>query len=298
MVEMRKKLDALTIDDVVFDPYLKFDEDGDDEVDDRVFSNVATYTGPLFHTTGFVILDPRRTLRQIGIVQKILPEDSRFKLSVANSQFKDKDVRLTYEEASLIEHWNARSQEVNQMSRRALEASHGTSEAGANYMEWYQEWAHPYVENLDPEALRHFKNAEKESTKSKASMNEEDDWEKMVVERVNWVVKDITRMINSGEDLMVHEQRLLRNRFKGITIPEKGVLYAYEEDRPRRAKRSRSPSSSDDSDTPSHPPPPASKFNLSKENRGGRGEKGGRGRGAKGGCAGTSAKSGRAGTSA
>ncbi|XP_026383968.1 uncharacterized protein LOC113279489 [Papaver somniferum] len=88
-----------------------------------------------------------------------------------------------------------------------------------------------------------------------------DDWEKMVVERVNWVVKDIIRMINLGEDLTVPEQRLLQNRVKGIIIPGEGGLYAYEEDRPRRAKRARSPSSSDDSDTPL----PLNKFNLSKE---------------------------------
>ncbi|XP_026435999.1 bromodomain and WD repeat-containing protein 3-like [Papaver somniferum] len=87
------------------------------------------------------------------------------------------------------------------MSRRLLEASHGTSEADANYMDWYQEWAHPYVENLDPEAQRYLKKAEKESLKSKESMNEEDDWEKMVVERVNWVVKDMSRMIDLGEKL-------------------------------------------------------------------------------------------------
>lgn len=211
---MRKKLDAWTIEDVSFDPYLKLDGDGDDEVGDRVFSDVATYAGPLFYATGFVILDPHRTLRQIGIVQKIVPEETHFKLSIANSQFKDKYVKLNYENASSIEHWNAHFQQVNQMSRRVLEASHGTSQADASYMEWYQEWAHPYVENLDPEAQRHFRNAEKESSKSKTSMNEQDDWEKMVVERVNWVVKDITPMIHLGEDLTVSEQRLPRNLFK------------------------------------------------------------------------------------
>ncbi|XP_026441690.1 protein MAIN-LIKE 1-like [Papaver somniferum] len=173
MVDMRKKLDALTIDDVVFDPYLKLDEDGEDEVGDRVFSDVATYVGPLFHSTGFIILDPRRTLRQIGNVQRILPEDSRFKLSVDNSQFKDKNVRLTYEPAPSIDHWNARSEGVNQISRRALETSHGTSVADENYMEWYQDLSHPYVENLDPEARKHFKKGE--SLKSRTSRNEESD---------------------------------------------------------------------------------------------------------------------------
>ncbi|XP_026430163.1 uncharacterized protein LOC113326702 [Papaver somniferum] len=111
---MRKKLDALTIDDVVFDPYLRRDEDRVNEVGDRLFSDVATYLIPLFHPTGFVILDPRRKLRQIGIVHKIVPEASHFKPSITNSQFKDKDVKLTYEAVSLIDHSNARSEQVNQ----------------------------------------------------------------------------------------------------------------------------------------------------------------------------------------
>ncbi|XP_026431859.1 probable U6 snRNA-associated Sm-like protein LSm4 [Papaver somniferum] len=158
-------------------------------------------------------------------------------------------------------------------------------------MEWYQEWDHPYVEILDPEAQRYLKKAEKESSKSKESMNEEDDWEKIVVERVNWVVKDMSRMIDLGEKLTVPEQRLLRNRVKGIIIPEKTVLHAYEEERSRRGKRDRYPSSSDDSDTPSGEQAQSKQGKGGRGSRGG-GEKGGRGRGEKGGRVGTSARGG------
>ncbi|XP_026437685.1 H/ACA ribonucleoprotein complex subunit GAR1-like [Papaver somniferum] len=119
------------------------------------------------------------------------------------------------------------------------------------------------------------------------------------VERVNWVVKDMTHMINSGEKLMVSEQRLLRNRVKGIIIPKKEGLYSYEEDRPSRGKRARSPTYSDDSDTSSCE---QVQSNQGKGGRGGRGggkkgKKGGRGRGRgeKGGRAGTSARGGSGG---
>ncbi|XP_026451284.1 glycine-rich RNA-binding protein 10-like [Papaver somniferum] len=164
-------------------------------------------------------------------------------------------------------------------------------------MEWYQEWAHLYVENLDPEAQRYLKKVEKESSKSKESMNEKDDWENMVVERVNWVVKDMSRMIYLGEKLTVPEQRLLRNRVKGIIIPEKAGLYAYQEDRSRRDKRARSPSSSDDSDTPSSEQAQSKQGKCGRGSQGGRGggEKGGRDRGEKRGRVGTSARGGRGG---
>ncbi|XP_026383585.1 H/ACA ribonucleoprotein complex subunit GAR1-like [Papaver somniferum] len=98
----------------------------------------------------------------------------------------------------------------------------------------------------------------------------------MAVERVNWVSKDITRMIDSREQLTVPELRLLRNQVQGIILPEKVGLYPQEDDRSRRNKRARSPSSRDDSDTPSREQAP------SKQGKGGK----------KGGRAGTSARGG------
>ncbi|XP_026442065.1 protein MAIN-LIKE 2-like [Papaver somniferum] len=79
LIDLREKLDYLTVEQVVFQPYKK-DEEDDDVVEDEDMP-FGMYYGPLFYLEGFIALDPCRVVRQYGFIQTILVlEESKFKL--------------------------------------------------------------------------------------------------------------------------------------------------------------------------------------------------------------------------
>ncbi|XP_026400389.1 protein MAIN-LIKE 1-like [Papaver somniferum] len=91
LIQMREKIDAFTVEYVIFDPYLRI-ENG---VDVRRFTETASYNGPLYHPTGYVMTNPRRTLRQIAHIQQRVVKEN-FKLSKEGSETKGPTIVLNY----------------------------------------------------------------------------------------------------------------------------------------------------------------------------------------------------------
>ncbi|XP_026459032.1 protein MAINTENANCE OF MERISTEMS-like [Papaver somniferum] len=117
LIQMREKIDSFTVEDVIFDPYLRI-ENG---VDVRRFTE----------TTGYVMTNPRRTLRQITHIQQRVVEEN-FKLSKQGSETKVPTIVLNYRPTSNHQP-SSRSEETNDeevvhgvgTSQRGGRGSHG-----------------------------------------------------------------------------------------------------------------------------------------------------------------------------
>ncbi|XP_026443224.1 uncharacterized protein LOC113343152 [Papaver somniferum] len=78
VASLREKLDTMGVGNVLFQPYVK--EDEEDEIVEDEDMPVVMYHGPLFYPGGYVIYDPRRILRQLGCIQKVHLFDKKFML--------------------------------------------------------------------------------------------------------------------------------------------------------------------------------------------------------------------------
>nr|QBG82263.1 putative serine/threonine-protein phosphatase 7 [Papaver somniferum] len=189
IVALRLKVNSLTVEYVIFDPYidLKKDQFGE-EIDGRIFSSLESDNGPLFHPLGYVMANPRRVLHQYGYVQQKVTKES-FKLCVNVSSTKSANVVLNYNPVPNVDVWNDRNNEQYQVHMRELIPALGTKDAEEGYLKWYYHFGNPHVINNEPEAAIHIQKAQekkKRETEKKSAFDV--DWKALYFKMVSKVV--------------------------------------------------------------------------------------------------------------
>ncbi|KAI3858493.1 hypothetical protein MKX03_018790, partial [Papaver bracteatum] len=129
LIPMREQINAFTIEYVIFDPYSRI-QNG---VDARRFTETAGYNGPLYHPTGYVMTNPRRTLCQVGhIQQRVIKEN--FTLSKKGSETKGPTIILNYRPTPTVDAWNNCHQARYQLAAGEARACNNTKESSDDYM--------------------------------------------------------------------------------------------------------------------------------------------------------------------
>ena len=159
VLRLREDLDKLTVDDVVFQPYV-YDEDRDEDAEFIPWSNVSAYNGPLFHPGGFTMYNPRRVLRQFSCIQTI-PNEEKFNFKNANRPIINSEKNYTpkYEPTPLVAHWNNMDEYIVP-TRELPESIDDPNACEQGYREWYESWSHPFV-------INHVQQAKAEKAKAK-----------------------------------------------------------------------------------------------------------------------------------
>ncbi|XP_026383404.1 protein MAINTENANCE OF MERISTEMS-like [Papaver somniferum] len=100
LIEMHQKLDNIMAKEVIFNPY----KDG------RVgaMEDVVYYHGPLFDPNGFSMYNPMRIMRQLGFIQDSSDDDyvPTFKHKLDKCEADLSDIKVVYEPATDVKHWN------------------------------------------------------------------------------------------------------------------------------------------------------------------------------------------------
>ncbi|XP_026397952.1 protein MAINTENANCE OF MERISTEMS-like [Papaver somniferum] len=149
IVKMRLALDQMMIDKVVFDPY-KLERD---LLQCPVIpDNVSFYNGPLFHTSGYVMYNPWRVMRQLGFKQQIVNEGmfKAFEHDYELSKSTPKRLVTVYIPTPILVHWRDRE--------RLCMVNHSTwtlvgngDEVDPGYYQDYRSYSHPIV--IRPESV-------------------------------------------------------------------------------------------------------------------------------------------------
>ncbi|XP_026382103.1 protein MAIN-LIKE 2-like [Papaver somniferum] len=241
LIRMREKIDAFTVEDFIFDPYVRIHNG----VDARRFTETAGYNGPLYHPTCYVMTNPRRILRQIGHIQ-VRAIKENFKLSKEGSETKGPTIVLNYRPTPTVDAWNNRHEERYQLAVGEAIPCINTKEAAADYMTWYTYFGHPYVINNDLEAQQTILKAvaqmkEVHETKEKTGLFGLS-WKKLYFiskERGQALANNMISCIRSNDVIKAPQQKILQEQIRNLHNPNMEEFYEGLVMEERGSKRSR-----------------------------------------------------------
>ncbi|XP_026443191.1 protein MAINTENANCE OF MERISTEMS-like [Papaver somniferum] len=171
LTSLRKKLDALTVNDVVFHPYAVPDDVPVDDDDLNAFSRVTPYYGPILHPNGYAIYNPRRILRQLCCVQMDPDvEHENFTLQVQGTKNTEKYFEPNHEPTPAVAYWNALTT-YHIPGGDLVPCGGDVNACEEDYMEYYEEISHPFVINKEQQAKDDAaKTKERESKRAQKEM--------------------------------------------------------------------------------------------------------------------------------
>ncbi|XP_026457791.1 protein MAIN-LIKE 1-like [Papaver somniferum] len=142
-LNLRRQLDNLTTNDVVFDPYKK--DLGKGKGKKVGCKEQSEYCGPLFHPRGYVMYNPTRVARQCGYVQKIPKAHKMFNINWTKTKSYDNDIFIVHKPLPSCDYWDDRA-----FHRYPLDGpSRADGETIPGYIPWYLKVSHTRVIQVD-----------------------------------------------------------------------------------------------------------------------------------------------------
>ncbi|RZC69473.1 hypothetical protein C5167_032577 [Papaver somniferum] len=191
LLEMRQKLDNITAEEVVFDPYKN------DWV--SAMEDVVYYSGPLFYPYGFSMYNPMRIMRQLGYIQySPVPDyEPRFKHKLDNCESDDSELVDVYEPEPKTKHWDDRHKHDSKIDISFWEHVNEGHQSTADYLEWYERFSHPRVIRIDPPDTQRSNKAS--SSASTSDTRDDSTILKLVRERMKIIIKAFCCSADKGE---------------------------------------------------------------------------------------------------
>lgn len=167
-------MDNFDFEDVEFNPYNIVQEEGTEEVPS---TSLATYYGPIWYPGGKLIYDPRRILRQMGIIQNVPRDiDNKYKLAPLGRSSNATQSTFgnwipTFHPAPDYQTWTDRYDNLLPATVNAydpalfdegsyLKIVGNDEEQAGGYADWYAQQSHPLVINRAQQEIADAEEAE------------------------------------------------------------------------------------------------------------------------------------------